>query len=296
MKLKKLYLYLVMALAFVAVIIIVIAVISKGPAKIVGAQAVAGLDPKILPRLTAGDFAPLPGATSTDTNIPILMYHHIGYVPTSTADSIRIGLTVSPLEFSQQVAWLKKEGYNSISLNDLYLYSQKRFTLPKKPVIFTFDDGYSDAFSNAVPILKAAGYSGTFGIITNFPGTVSGSNTYATWEAIAAAKQAGMEIVCHTQNHFDGSNPTFTADYIYQNFSGCQQALQSHLGAAEPYLIYPYGHFTAVYLQQMRKVGFVMGLTVHEGAWLNLKSLTDLPRVRVNPNEPLSKFIEKLTE
>ncbi len=264
--------------------------------KIKNVQAVISSAPQIQMRPTAQDFAPLPRATSTSMDLPILMYHHIGYVPTGTVDSIRIGLTVSPQEFAQQVSWLKSQGYTSISLNDLYLYTQKRFTMPKKPVIFTFDDGYDDAFTNGTPILRQYGYTGLFGIITHFPGTTSGTNTYADWGQIAAAKRQGMEIICHTENHFDGSNPKYDTAYIYQNLSSCQQALQNHLGAAEPYLMYPYGHYNADYLAQAKNLSFVMGMTVHDTAWVNLNDLMELPRVRVSPGEPLDKFIERLTE
>ena len=246
------------------------------------------------------DQAPLPIPPSAAQkgrvmHIPILMYHHVGDVP-AHADAVRRGLTVSAANFEQQVKWLKDQGYQSVYLNDLKNFAKTgKPAPPAKPLIFTFDDGYDDVFVNAIPILKKYGYTGAFGIITNFPGTISGTNTYATWEEIAQAKTDGFEIVCHTQNHFDGSNKKFTSDYIFQNLSGCQQDIKSHLGDAEPILIYPYGHYTAVYIQQAQKVGFTMALTVHAGAFINMDDLMELPRVRVNPNEPMDKFIEKLS-
>ena len=233
-------------------------------------------------------------SSATTLHLPILMYHHIGYVPTGIVDSIRIGLTVSPENFTEQVNYLKQNGYTTISLNDLYRYTQHQFNLPKKPVLFTFDDGYDDSFQYAIPTLLEAGYTGTFAIITDFPGTVDGTNSYAAWDQILAAKNSGMEVVCHTQNHFDGSNPKFNGDYILQILTGCQQALTQHLGLAEPFVIYPYGHYSQVYLEQMKKLGLVIGLTVHEGSWINLSSMLELTRVRVNRDEPMDIFIEKL--
>lgn len=245
------------------------------------------------------DLAPLPIPKSAIAAgkallLPILMYHHVG-MPPKGSDLLRSGLTVSPQNFEQQVAWLKQQGYHSVSFNDLYLYSQKKLALPRKPIIFSFDDGYDDVFINAVPILQKYGYSGSFGIITNFPGTISGTNSYAGWDQIAAAKTAGMEILCHTQNHFDGSNPKFTSDYILQNLSGCQAALAEHFGSNEPYLIYPYGHYNQVYIEQAKKAGFVMAATVHEGKWINLQNLMELPRIRVGAGESLEKFKETIS-
>lgn len=227
-------------------------------------------------------------------HVPVLMYHHIGTAP-ATADATHKGLTVSSEEFEKQIKYLKDNGYESVSMNGLYnKIKNEVYKWPKKPVIITFDDGYTDVFENAIPILNKYGYTGTFGIITEFPGQTQGDNFYASWDQIQSAQKEGMEIVCHSQNHFDGSNPKFTSDYIYQNLSGCQKDLIAHLGEAEPYLIYPYGHFTPAYVSQALKSGFVMAFTVHEGSYINTEDLMHIPRVRVNPNQTMEKFIEKL--
>ncbi len=228
--------------------------------------------------------------------LPILMYHHVGFMPEGVHDPLRAGLTVLPDNFEQQVKWLKSQNYVSVSLDDIYQYSQKQKQLPKKAIVFTFDDGYDDVFNYAIPILNKYGYNGSFGIITDFVGTKDGTNSYATWQQISAAKDQGEEVVCHTENHFDGSNPKFNADYIFQNLSNCQQTLNDHLQSAPPYLIYPYGHYTPVYIEQAKKAGFVMALTVHEGQWLNLENLFELPRIRVNGGEGLEEFEKILSE
>lgn len=228
--------------------------------------------------------------------VPILMYHHIG-VPPENADATRKDLTVSPEEFEQQVAWLSKAGYSSVTLDDLYRYTQKQTTeWPTKPVIFTFDDGYTDVFENAVPILQKYSFTGVFGIITGFVGQTQGDNLYANWVQIANAKASGMEMVCHTQNHFDGTNPKFDDQYILNNLTGCQNDLAAYLGLSKPYLIYPYGHYTESYLSQAKKAGFLMGFTVHGGSTLYTEDLMRIPRVRVHLGEPLEKFIERLNE
>jgi len=227
--------------------------------------------------------------------VPILMYHHIGIAP-PTADATHKSLTVSPADFEQQVQWLYQNGYQSISLEDLNLYAAGKFALPKKPVIFTFDDGYEDVFTNAVPILKQYGYSGAFGIITQFVGQTQGDNFYASWSEIKTAAALQMEIVCHTQNHFDGTNPKFDAAYIYNNLSGCQQDLRSHLADVEPILIYPYGHYNAQYLEQAGKAGFILGVTTREGKIINLGDLMQIPRIRIHSQENFEKFKKLVSE
>ncbi len=223
------------------------------------------------------------------------MYHHIGDFP-AKANSTRQDLTVSVSDFERQVNWLSQNNYSGISLENIYLYSQGQFTLPKKPVVFTFDDGYQDVFTNAIPILKKYGYTGSFGIITEWPGSKQGDNVYASWDEISTARDEGMEIVCHTQNHFDGTNPKFDAAYIFENLSGCQKDLSDHLGSMEPILIYPYGHYASIYLEQARQAGFAMGLTVHEGNVVNLDNLMEVPRVRIHSHEDFEIFKKLMME
>src|SRR5207247_775277 len=94
----------------------------------------------------------------------------------------------------------------------------------------------------------------------------------------------------HTQNHFDGTNPGYSAEYIYKNLSACQKDIESHLGSVEPIMIYPYGHYNSAYIAQANKAGIFMGVTVHEGAAINLDDLMQVPRVRVHGKEDFENF------
>lgn len=246
--------------------------------------------------VTDKDREPLPVPPEVIKNdraltIPILMYHHVGDLP-KNAGKTQTDLTVSTASFKAQVKWINSNSYTGVSLEDIYLASQNKFAMPKKPVVFTFDDGYSDVFQNAVPILKEYGYTGSFAIITQNPGTTAGNNVYAPWQAIAQAYLGGNEIVSHTQNHFDGSNPKFSANYIYQNLSGSLVDIRQNLGTTTNILIYPYGHYSNMYIEQAKKAGFVMGVTVHEGKIINLDDLMKIPRVRVHGAETLQRFEE----
>ena len=221
--------------------------------------------------------------------VPILMYHHVGPLP-EHADQLREDLTVSEENFEQQVKWLYENGYTTVNLEQVYQSSEGRFVLPKKPVVFTFDDGYSDVFTYAVPILQKYGYAGSFAIITQYVGTAD----YATWSEISKAKSGGMEIVSHTQNHFDGSNGKFTPDYIYDNLSGSRKDLSDHLGESSRILIYPYGHYTGLYIDEARKAGFEMALTVRFGKYVDPENIFEVPRIRVHGHQNFEKFKENI--
>ncbi len=234
-------------------------------------------------------------AISTQVMIPTLMYHHIG-IPPVGADPVRVGLTVSPEAFAQQLAWLEQQGFHSITFEDLYLYRQGKETLPTKPIILSFDDGYDDAFTNGLPLLKQYGFIGNFAIITQWPGTTLGTNTYATWQQITEARQQGMWIVSHTQNHFDANDPKFTYNYILNNLHGSITDLQKHLGITTNIIVYPYGHYNEQYLKAAIDAGFVVGVTTRGAVFTDSTPLMEVPRFAVRPDEDLASFAKVLND
>lgn len=220
---------------------------------------------------------------------PVLMYHHVGDLP-ENADSTRRDLTVSTEDFTKQINWLREQGYNSVTLDQLYLSTQKQFILPKKAIAISFDDGYEDVFLNAVPVLKQNGFVGSFAVITSFVGTTG----YANWVQVESAQKDGMEIVSHTKDHFDGSNTVkYNSEFIFNNLVASKQDLLDH-GINTNILIYPYGHFTENYIEQAKTAGYKMAFTVEYGRVNASHDLMKEPRVRVHGGGSLDKFIDIL--
>lgn len=222
--------------------------------------------------------------------VPILMYHHVGSLPPD-ADALRRDLTVSAQDFETEVAWLSQRGYSSVSLAEVYQKTQGTGSLPVQPVVFTFDDGYADVFQVAVPILLKYHMRGSFAVVPGF----LGQPDYATWDMVEAAHKAGMEIVSHTENHFDGSSTKFDAQYIRQNLEQSLRELETRLGSVPRILVYPYGHYTQEYIKVAQQVGFVMALTTHYGRHVDVHNLMLTPRVRVHGFETMEKFEESIT-
>src|SRR5579871_469125 len=100
-------------------------------------------------------------------SIPILMYHSISdqsedqvhpYYRTST--SLRA--------FSEQIKHLHRHGYRTINLQDVVAEISSSDAPQKKLVAITFDDGYSDFYAEAFPILNSFGFSATVFLPTAF--------------------------------------------------------------------------------------------------------------------------------
>ena len=93
-----------------------------------------------------------------DIPVPVFMYHSVGiYHP----DWLWKFLTLEYRIFDQQMAVLKKNGCNSITLGELYDHMENGAALPKNPFVLTFDDGYADNWIAVAPILRKYGFTGT---------------------------------------------------------------------------------------------------------------------------------------
>jgi peptidoglycan/xylan/chitin deacetylase (PgdA/CDA1 family) len=112
---------------------------------------------------------------------------------------------------------------------------------------------------------------------------------------VEAAHAAGMEVVSHTETHFDGSSPKFTTAFIKTNLEQSLTELDAHLGKIPRILVYPYGHYTPEYIAVAKELGFTMGLTTHFGYYVDLDDPMLIPRVRVHGGEPMERFQEILT-
>jgi peptidoglycan/xylan/chitin deacetylase (PgdA/CDA1 family) len=75
-------------------------------------------------------------------------------------------LAVSPDNFYKQVKYLK-ENFELLPTQQFYEFLYSRNKLPKRAVILTFDDGYSDNFYNALPVLESLKAQALFYISTS---------------------------------------------------------------------------------------------------------------------------------
>lgn len=120
----------------------------------------------------------------------ILEYHKVN-------DRTHDDYTVTPEVFSAQMDALLEDGYTTISVLDFLRAKKGKQRLPEKPVIVTFDDGYSDNYTEAVPILEKRGMKATIFIVTNDIGLPG----YLTWEQLFDLEARGIELGSHTANH-----------------------------------------------------------------------------------------------
>ena len=94
----------------------------------------------------------------------ILMYHRIARLDFDPRQ-----LSVSPEHFQEQLEVIKKCGH-PVRMNEMGRHL-KRFSFGAKEIVVTLDDGYTDNFQNAKPILENLGVPATFFIISGAIGS-----------------------------------------------------------------------------------------------------------------------------
>lgn len=242
----------------------------------------------------------LPPAPAIETlAVPILAYHHVAQQ--EPADSQQITMTVTTTQLEEELAYLKEAGYQTIPLRQLFEALYYGVALPSKPVILTFDDGYADAYTEALPLLQKYGFGATFAIPTGLVGQPG----YLTWKQIKAMAAAGMELISHSVSHVDlASIPTEEAT---RELRLSKRALEEALGRPMQFLVYPYGEPFAHYgpeaqqatIELLRQEGYVLGVSNPlPGEPPDIVQEAEAPyrlsRVNVPGRMPLVRFIARL--
>jgi peptidoglycan/xylan/chitin deacetylase (PgdA/CDA1 family) len=229
----------------------------------------------------------------TRLQVPIFMYHHVSNKPTQTL--LDYSLTVTTTEFNAQLDWFQAQGYHTINMTELFdaLYDGK--ALPPHPMILTFDDGYEDMYTDAVPALLAHHYRGVFYIITGMIG-----GRYMTWSQVRALDGYGMQIASHTVHHINiGQPPAYTT--TQKELLDSKNTLQAQSDVPIQFFCYPTGepfHHDSYYEQQLvladlladGYVGATLDPFSFNGTIQNARTPYQLPRIRVNGGESLQAF------
>jgi len=218
------------------------------------------------------------------------MYHYIS-APPDPADRLRVDLSVSPEMFAAQMQWLAENNYHTITLTDLYYYLAIGEPLPENPILLTFDDGYVDQYTNALPILRKHNFVGTF-FILSAPADVA-SPRYVTWEMITEMSAAGQDIETHGRDHVDMRRRP--DDFLYYQIVGTRQGVEAHTGKPAPFYAYPSGQYDANLLRFLKQQDFWMAVTTKNGRVHTLDSALELTRIRIRGSDSLKTFIAKVT-
>jgi peptidoglycan/xylan/chitin deacetylase (PgdA/CDA1 family) len=222
----------------------------------------------------------------------ILMYHSI-------SDDSRDPYSVSIKAFQEQLSWLFAHGFEVVPLSFLVRSLQTRNNkVLRKKVVITFDDGYKDFFTNALPILHDLRASATVFLVTDmFGGRVSWSKSGSqdllmSEDEVSQIKAKGISLGSHTATH---ANLT-----ILDSEEMKRQLVDSHdtltrLGESFYAISYPWGQWSSQVIDAVESSGYECALAVGERTRVTTSDIYRLPRIAMSNDMEQKRFQSFLT-
>lgn len=221
--------------------------------------------------------------------VPILMYHYIRVNP-DPGDRLGFNLSVTPADFARQMDWLAEHEYHPVDFDDLRGYLLGNQSLPAKPVILTFDDGYRDMYTTAYPTLRAHQFKGVSYVVSGF----LNSPRYITVEMLLEMDAGGIQIGAHTVSHADLTR--VSAGNLHHEVFDSKAELEALVGHRVVDFCYPAGKFSDAVVRMVQGAGFESATTTEPGVSHSAGDRFVWTRVRVNGGESLQQFAADLSQ
>ena len=228
--------------------------------------------------------------------VSILMYHQVGEFEspkTHRASYCHIK------RFKSQMGYLRRFGYNVISLDQAYRGLFGGDTLPPRAVVLTFDDGYQNFHDYAFPVLKHHGFPATVFIVTQRIGAAplwleNGDQRppLMSGATLRALHHQGVNFGSHTRNHVRLSQ--VDSALMREEISRSRTELEDVLGAPVPDFCYPYGDYNEAARDVVAEAGYRLGLTCIRGAANTADNPFEIPRKAISFGDNLAGYFWKL--
>jgi peptidoglycan/xylan/chitin deacetylase (PgdA/CDA1 family) len=156
---------------------------------------------------------------------------------------------------------LKAAGWHAVTLDQLRAYWTKGVPLgPGKPIVLTFDNGYSSQYTNALPVLERLHWPGVENIqLSGLPPSQGGLSA----RQVRALLAAGWEL--DTQGFSHADLVTLNAAELHFQIAVARATLRRRYGVAVNWFCYPSGHYDPTVIAAVRAAGFVGSTTTIPG-------------------------------
>jgi peptidoglycan/xylan/chitin deacetylase (PgdA/CDA1 family) len=226
-----------------------------------------------------------------DAEVPapwVLMYHSV-----AACDDDPYHVTVSPRRLAAQLAWLRRAGFTGVGVGELL--RARAAGRGRRLVGLTFDDGYADFHTAAVPLLREYGHRATVFVL---PGRLGGSNAWdpegprkplLDADGVRAAAAAGMEVGSHGLRHVDLTGCDEAA--LGAETAASRRLIADLTGRAPEGFCYPYGAVDARAARAARAAGYTYACAVSPPP--GLPAPFALPRTYVGDADHAPRLLAK---
>lgn len=204
--------------------------------------------------------------------VPILLYHAV----TADPPGWIAPFTVSPAAFAAHLDAVVASGRHPLTVSAYLDGLEGRVTLPPRPVLITFDDGFADFAGNALPELASRNLPSTLYVTTGAladrePESVLPAAAMLRGADLPALEAAGVEIGAHSHTH--RQLDLLPAREVAAELARSRDVLAGCLGHPVRSFAYPHSYWRRPMLPLVAAAGFDSACAVGNG----LSSARDHP-------------------
>jgi len=215
----------------------------------------------------------------TGIKLPIIMYHLV-YDDENKINSF----TVTPKMFEEDINYILQNGYTPINFDDLKRYVYSGESLPQKPIMITFDDGFYNNYQYVFPIIKEKNIKIVLSVVGSYSqkySEIDDTNlyySYCNWDILKTMHDSGLvEIQNHTYNlHTYDDNrkgvlktiKETNEEYkklIYDDFVLNHKMIEEKTGRVCEVLTFPYGLISNSSHDVVKDIGYLGSFSCVEG-------------------------------
>ncbi len=189
------------------------------------------------------------------------MYHAVSPQITGATNINPVHIPLS--SFIDQMRWLKNEGYQTLSIEELLIYKKYKKELSKK-VVLTFDDGYLSLLEHVTKVLKENNFKATLFLTTASVGSKSynelshlgksypENDRPLNWRELQEMEQLGWSIEAHGHEH--RVHNMLPEQELKFEMEMCKQLIDQNLNTSCSHYSFPWGRYNMLCLKSLEEL------------------------------------------
>lgn len=222
--------------------------------------------------------------------IPVFTFHRVVSDKLKKERFMKDEWVHSAKVFDEQMKYLYDNGYQTISLDELYCWYKGNCEFPKKTVVITFDDGNADDFYIVMPILRKYNFKSTTFIVGNrtydkeTKPYIENKRTFITKEMIRKTKKIypKMDYQSHTYN-MHAVDPNGKERVLNYTREQIRDDFKNNEAFKFDYLAYPYGIYNEEIIEQLEESEYKLAFIFRKHDYVTRNSKQyEMPRIKIN--------------
>ena len=201
--------------------------------------------------------------------------------------------------FQKQMDYLRKNGYQIISVEDVISYIKGQKKLSSGSVCLTFDDGYYDNFGSLIPLLRKYEIPAAIFLVANYivPNSskeidLKVGERFLSWGEINEMAGSGVNIGSHGCSHRDLTS--LSAEESFREIIRSRRLIEENISGKVRYFSYPYGRYDDTTRGLVKRAGFEAAFTTIPGTIRPGDDPYALKRTLIAPSDSLFDFKKKI--